>query len=156
VIHPASTLPKYPFKGMCTEETPVLYFRVLQHRTLQGQVRHRRCQRHSSKANAPRAKLLQNDRYRTEAEFPICSTSPPLVAPSCDAEIERAFAASASMLQRAGLIQYRYGKLTILDPEGLAKGACECYEIMERQFEGIFDQPWLERADQQERGVEAE
>jgi len=60
------------------------------------------------------------------------------------------------MLQRAGLIQYRYGKLTILDPEGLAKGACECYEIMERQFEGIFDQPWLERADQQERGVEAE
>ena len=36
---------------------------------------------------------------------------------------------TANVLQRAGLITYRYGKLTILDPGGLAEGACECYEI---------------------------
>jgi hypothetical protein len=49
------------------------------------------------------------------------------------------------MLQRAGLISYRYGKLTITNPEGLATGACECLEIMERQFDNIFDQPWREK-----------
>lgn len=53
---------------------------------------------------------------------------------------------AASMLQRAGLISYRYGKLTILDPEGLAKGACECYTLIEAQFDKIFDQPWREIA----------
>src|SRR5581483_3199311 len=31
---------------------------------------------------------------------------------------------AASMLQQAGLISYRYGKLTILDPERLAGSAC--------------------------------
>ena len=53
---------------------------------------------------------------------------------------------AASMLQRAGLITYRYGKLTITNPEGLAAGACECYEIMEAQFDKMFDQPWREKA----------
>jgi hypothetical protein len=52
---------------------------------------------------------------------------------------------AASMLQRAGLISYRYGKLTITSPEGLAGGACECLELMESQFDKIFDQPWRER-----------
>lgn len=45
---------------------------------------------------------------------------------------------AASMLQKAGLINYRYGKLAILDPDGLAEGACECYHVMESQFDGIF------------------
>lgn len=49
---------------------------------------------------------------------------------------------AAGMLQEAGLIRYRYGKLSILNPEGLAEGTCECYQIMEAQFERIFDQPW--------------
>lgn len=53
---------------------------------------------------------------------------------------------AASMLQRAGLITYRYGKLTITNPEGLVAGACECYEIMEAQFDKMFDQPWRQRA----------
>ena len=53
---------------------------------------------------------------------------------------------AASMLQHAGLISYRYGKLTITDPEGLRSGACECLELMESQFDKIFDQPWREAA----------
>jgi CRP-like cAMP-binding protein len=52
---------------------------------------------------------------------------------------------AASMLQKAGLIEYRYGKLTILDPDGLAAGACECYSSMEAVFERIFEHPWRER-----------
>jgi CRP-like cAMP-binding protein len=56
---------------------------------------------------------------------------------------------AASLLQRAGLITYKYGKLTILDPDGLANGACECYGMMEAQFDKIFDQPWREVAMEQ-------
>jgi Mn-dependent DtxR family transcriptional regulator len=58
---------------------------------------------------------------------------------------------AASLLQRAGLITYRYGKLTITNPEGLRAGACECLELMEVQFDMIFDQPWRETAKPQER-----
>jgi CRP-like cAMP-binding protein len=58
---------------------------------------------------------------------------------------------AASMLQRAGLISYKYGKLTVLDPEGLAKSACECYPVMEAQFDKIFDQPWREAVADQAR-----
>ena len=58
---------------------------------------------------------------------------------------------AASMLQRAGLISYRYGKMTITNPEGLRSGACECLELMEVQFDKIFDQPWREMARPPER-----
>lgn len=61
---------------------------------------------------------------------------------------------TASVLQRAGLISYRYGKLTILQPDGLIEGACECYDLMEAQFDKIFDQPWREKAGLQERNLE--
>lgn len=49
---------------------------------------------------------------------------------------------TASILQEAGYIEYNRGRLTILNPEGLARGACECYELMESQFDRIFDIPW--------------
>lgn len=52
---------------------------------------------------------------------------------------------AASILQKAGLIKYKYGTLTIQDPEGLLEGACECYRVMEAQFEKIFDHEWLDR-----------
>ena len=57
---------------------------------------------------------------------------------------------AASMLQKAGLITYRYGTLTITNPEGLIDGACECYELMEIQFDKLFDQNWLDIADLRE------
>lgn len=61
---------------------------------------------------------------------------------------------AASMLQRAGLITYRYGKLTIVNREGLRAGACECLELMEVQFDTIFDQPWREKAKLPEEPVD--
>ncbi|HJT66901.1 MAG TPA: Crp/Fnr family transcriptional regulator [Pyrinomonadaceae bacterium] len=53
---------------------------------------------------------------------------------------------TAHMLQQAGLISYTRGQMKILDPEGLADGACECYEIMEREFDGVFNRPWRDLA----------
>jgi Crp-like helix-turn-helix domain len=58
---------------------------------------------------------------------------------------------TASILQRAGLISYHYGKLTIMNPEGLVAGACECLELMEAQFDNVFNQPWREMAKPPER-----
>jgi CRP-like cAMP-binding protein len=53
---------------------------------------------------------------------------------------------TAHMLQQAGLISYTRGQMKILDPEGLADGACECYELMELEFDGVFGRPWREWA----------
>ena len=51
------------------------------------------------------------------------------------------------MLRRAGLISYHCGTLTIIDPQGLAEGACECYELMEAEFRKIF-QVWNSRIEE--------
>jgi Mn-dependent DtxR family transcriptional regulator len=56
---------------------------------------------------------------------------------------------AANTLQKAGLITYSRGRLQIADLEGLAEGACECYELVERQFDPIFGRPWRELAQEQ-------
>ncbi len=40
----------------------------------------------------------------------------------------------AGALQRAGLIQYRHGRITVLDREGLEKASCECYDTIRGHF----------------------
>jgi CRP-like cAMP-binding protein len=45
---------------------------------------------------------------------------------------------AASALQRAGLISYRRGRITILDRPGLEAAACECYRIVQGEFARLF------------------
>lgn len=49
---------------------------------------------------------------------------------------------AAAALKKAGLISYERGILTVLDSEGLARNACECYTVVETQFEKIFKCPF--------------
>ena len=58
---------------------------------------------------------------------------------------------TAGILQKAGLITYTRGRMTVLDAEGLAEGACECLELMEAQMDRVFDVPWRELARREDR-----
>jgi CRP-like cAMP-binding protein len=42
---------------------------------------------------------------------------------------------AASILQRAGLIHYRRGAVSILNRAGLEEACCECYNVIQRQLE---------------------
>ncbi len=46
--------------------------------------------------------------------------------------------AVAGVLQKAGLIRYRHGQITVLDRQGLEAVACECYGIIRKEFDGSF------------------
>lgn len=45
---------------------------------------------------------------------------------------------AASTLQRAGVIRYQHGKITILDRAGLEDAACECYEAVSGEYRRLF------------------
>jgi CRP-like cAMP-binding protein len=44
---------------------------------------------------------------------------------------------SARILQRAGLIRYSRGRMTIVDREGLHAAACDCYGVIRRAFDQL-------------------
>ena len=46
-------------------------------------------------------------------------------------------------LQKAGLVRYRRGHVTILDCEALRQRACECYAISKLEFDRLLGDPAL-------------
>jgi CRP-like cAMP-binding protein len=55
-------------------------------------------------------------------------------------------------LQKAGLVRYRRGHVTILDHAALQQRACECYEISKLEFDRLLgDTPLAPRSDKQHR-----
>ena len=57
-------------------------------------------------------------------------------------------------LQKAGLIRYRRGHVTILDREALRHRACECYDISKGEFDRLLgDTAVSPRTDKQHRSV---
>jgi CRP-like cAMP-binding protein len=45
---------------------------------------------------------------------------------------------AAGALQRAGLIRYRRGAITVLDRLGLEAASCECYRVIREQYERLL------------------
>jgi CRP-like cAMP-binding protein len=43
----------------------------------------------------------------------------------------------AGTLQRRGLIRYRRGRVSILDPEGLEAASCPCYRVIKAEFDSL-------------------
>jgi hypothetical protein len=57
-----------------------------------------------------------------------------------------------SALQKAGLIRYRRGHVSILDHEALKQRACECYAISKLEFDRLLgDTPLAPRTDKTHR-----
>jgi CRP-like cAMP-binding protein len=44
----------------------------------------------------------------------------------------------AAGLQERGLIQYRRGRVTVLDRAGLEEAACECFQVIENEWKRLF------------------
>ncbi|MGL5806749.1 MAG: Crp/Fnr family transcriptional regulator [Xenococcaceae cyanobacterium] len=47
-------------------------------------------------------------------------------------------AVAASMFQRAGIVRYSRGQMTIVDREALEETACECYRLIESESSRLF------------------
>jgi len=46
--------------------------------------------------------------------------------------------AAAGSLQRAGLIRYKRGNVTIINRRGLMGRSCECYGVSKREFDRLL------------------
>ena len=44
----------------------------------------------------------------------------------------------AAIFQKAGIIRYNRGKMTILDRKGLEDAACECYTVVNQEFDRLL------------------
>jgi CRP-like cAMP-binding protein len=73
-----------------------------------------------------------HDRVRTDS-FPITQEFLALMLGVRRATVS----VSAQILQRAGLIHYSRGRMTILDRDGLHAAACDCYPIIRRAFDQL-------------------
>jgi CRP-like cAMP-binding protein len=55
---------------------------------------------------------------------------------------------AAGRLQRAGLIRYRRGHIEVLDRAGLEQAVCECYDVVQVEFERLMcDVPRVQPGD---------
>jgi CRP-like cAMP-binding protein len=45
---------------------------------------------------------------------------------------------AAGTLQRAGLIRYSRGKITVVDRPGLEARVCECYQVVKKEFDRLL------------------
>jgi CRP-like cAMP-binding protein len=54
---------------------------------------------------------------------------------------------AAGILQKAGFIRYRRGRIEVLDREGLAAASCECYRVIRDEFDRFLAEVGSRRSD---------
>jgi CRP-like cAMP-binding protein len=87
---------------------------------------------HSSEERLSRWLLMSQDRVQSD-QFEITQEflSQMLAARRSTVSV------SAGILQRAGLIRYTRGRVTIVDREGLEAVSCECYAVIKTQLDQV-------------------
>jgi CRP-like cAMP-binding protein len=45
---------------------------------------------------------------------------------------------AAGRLDKAGLIRYHRGRITVLDRRGLEKRTCECYDVVKKEYDRLL------------------
>ncbi|HEY2376107.1 MAG TPA: Crp/Fnr family transcriptional regulator [Gemmatimonadaceae bacterium] len=87
---------------------------------------------HSIEERCARWLLMTHDRVAAD-EFPLTHEFLSLML-----GVRRAgVTVAASMLQKAGLIEYTHGRVKIIDREGLEEAACACYQIIRNSYGGL-------------------
>jgi Mn-dependent DtxR family transcriptional regulator len=88
---------------------------------------------HSSSQRCARWLLMTHDRVDFDG-FPLTQEFLALMLGVRRASV----GAVAGRLQKAGLIRYHRGVIAILDPPGLEAAACECYRIIEAEYDRLL------------------
>jgi CRP-like cAMP-binding protein len=96
---------------------------------------------HAVEKRCARWLLMTHDRVE-EDEFPLTQEFLAVMLGVRRATVTEA----AGVLQRAGLIRYRRGKIRIENREGLLAAACECYRIICASYERLLGEPCVRRA----------
>ena len=92
--------------------------------------------RHAIDRRLARWLLVMHDRAEAD-EFPMTHEFASLMLGTGRPGISVA----AAVLQRAGVIGYTHGRMTVLDRAGLEAAACECYGTVREQFEHLLGVP---------------
>jgi CRP-like cAMP-binding protein len=107
------------------------YTQALFNQVAQGAV----CNRlHSMEERLARWLLMSHDRVQTP-EFPLTQEFMARMLGVRRATVNE----TASALQQAGLIRYNRGRVAIVDPERLKETSCECYCIIKRGYDQMFE-----------------
>ncbi|HKW54613.1 MAG TPA: Crp/Fnr family transcriptional regulator [Stellaceae bacterium] len=89
---------------------------------------------HSIEERCCRWLLIAHDSARTDT-FPLTHEFLAMLL-----GVQRAgVSVAAGALQKAGIIEYHYGRVTIVDRRGLEARACECYEAIRASFDRLLD-----------------
>jgi CRP-like cAMP-binding protein len=87
---------------------------------------------HEVQERCARWLLLSNDRTETDT-FPLTHE---FLAQMLGVH-RPTVSIAAGMLQKAGLIEYRRGVITILDRRGLEAASCNCYQLIAKEYERL-------------------
>lgn len=142
---PAETFMQIPGEGLCikvdvfrSEVPPGSSFHNLLLRYIQALLNQiaqsAACNRlHSVEERASRWLLMTRDRADSD-EFPLTQEFLSAMLGVRRASVSEV----AATLQKAGLIRYHRGNMTILDRQGLEACSCECYQVVKQQYDRLL------------------
>ena len=117
-----------PFRAILLRYNEALYAQVMQTAACNG--------RHGLEQRLARWLLMAHDRADGD-ELPLTQDFIAIML-----GVHRpSITVTAGILQRAGLIRYAGGRVTVLDRPSLEASSCECYGVVQRRFSALLGIP---------------